>query len=65
MMTSSGVLSRQGQRLLQLGMALFFYSSADGFAIPVNVVTSFQLNWIGMVLVRNEPLPVIFAQPYG
>jgi hydroxylaminobenzene mutase len=33
-MTSSSVLSRQGQRLLQLGMALFFYSSVDGFAIP-------------------------------
>lgn len=29
------VLSRQGQRLLQLGMALFLYSSLEGFVIPV------------------------------
>src|SRR5262245_42885137 len=28
-------LKRQGQRLLQLGMALFLYSSLDGFVIPV------------------------------
>jgi hypothetical protein len=30
----SGLLSRQGQRLLQVGMLLIFYSSFDGFAIP-------------------------------
>jgi (hydroxyamino)benzene mutase len=28
------VLPRQGQRLLQIGIALFLYSSFDGFAIP-------------------------------
>lgn len=34
MNSSSMVLSRQGQRLLQIGSALFLYSSFDGFAIP-------------------------------
>lgn len=34
-MSTSGLLQRQGQRLLQLGMALFLYSSLDGFVIPV------------------------------
>jgi (hydroxyamino)benzene mutase len=33
-MNISTLLQRQGQRLLQLGMALFLYSSLDGFAIP-------------------------------
>jgi hydroxylaminobenzene mutase len=28
------LLNRQGQRLLQVGIALFLYSSLDGFAIP-------------------------------
>jgi hydroxylaminobenzene mutase len=28
------LLSRQGQRLLQVGVALFLYSSIEGFAIP-------------------------------
>jgi hydroxylaminobenzene mutase len=30
----SQVLSRQGQRLLQVGVVLILYSSIDGFAIP-------------------------------
>src|SRR5919109_1617261 len=34
-MNTATVLQHQGQRLLQLGMALFLYSSLDGFAIPV------------------------------
>jgi hydroxylaminobenzene mutase len=34
-MNISALLQRQGQRLLQLGMALFLYSSLDGFAIPI------------------------------
>ncbi len=34
-MNTATLLQRQGQRLLQLGMALFLYSSLDGFAIPV------------------------------
>lgn len=34
MNASSTLLSRQGQRLLQLGIAFIFYSSFDGFAIP-------------------------------
>jgi hydroxylaminobenzene mutase len=34
-MNTSTLLPHQGQRLLQLGMALFLYSSLDGFAIPV------------------------------
>jgi (hydroxyamino)benzene mutase len=34
-MNTSMALSRQGRRLLQLGMALFLYSSLEGFAIPV------------------------------
>src|SRR6266496_4708965 len=29
------LLQRQGQRLLQIGVVLFLYSSYDGFAIPV------------------------------
>jgi hydroxylaminobenzene mutase len=33
-MNTSTSLQRQGQRLLQLGVALFLYSSLDGFAIP-------------------------------
>ncbi len=34
-MNTSLWLQHQGQRLLQLGMALFLYSSLDGFAIPI------------------------------
>ena len=34
-MNTSTLLQHQGQRLLQLGMALFLYSSLDGFAIPL------------------------------
>jgi len=34
-MNTSSPLQRQGHRLLQLGMALFLYSSLNGFAIPV------------------------------
>ncbi len=30
----SGILSRQGQRLLQLGIIFILYSSFDGFVIP-------------------------------
>lgn len=33
-MNISPFLQRQGQRLLQMGIALFLYSSCDGFAIP-------------------------------
>ena len=33
-MKPSALLNRQGQRLLQVGIALFLYSSLDGFAIP-------------------------------
>jgi len=33
-MNTSTLLQHQGQRLLQLGIALFLYSSLDGFAIP-------------------------------
>jgi hydroxylaminobenzene mutase len=33
-MNTSTLLQHQGQRLLQLGMALFLYSSLEGFAIP-------------------------------
>jgi hydroxylaminobenzene mutase len=31
----SNTLSRQGQRLLQIGIILILYSSIDGFAIPL------------------------------
>src|SRR5258708_37344360 len=34
-MNTTTLLQRQGQRLLQLGIALFLYSSFDGFAIPL------------------------------
>ena len=33
-MNTSTLFKGEGQRLLQLGMALFLYSSLDGFAIP-------------------------------
>jgi hydroxylaminobenzene mutase len=33
-MNISSLLQRQGQRLLQMGIVLFLYSSLDGFAIP-------------------------------
>jgi hydroxylaminobenzene mutase len=33
-MDTALLLQRQGQRLLQAGMALILYSSVDGFAIP-------------------------------
>ncbi len=33
-MNMSTLLRHQGQRLLQIGMVLFLYSSFDGFAIP-------------------------------
>ncbi len=33
-MNSSNRLSRQGHRLLQVGVALFLFSSLEGFAIP-------------------------------
>ena len=34
MSSPNPLLPRQGQRLLQLGVALFLYSSFEGFAIP-------------------------------
>jgi hydroxylaminobenzene mutase len=34
MTSSSPLLHRQGQRLLQVGIVLILYSSIDGFAIP-------------------------------
>jgi hydroxylaminobenzene mutase len=33
-MNSSNVLSRDGQRLLQIGVALLLFSSLEGFVIP-------------------------------
>ena len=33
-MKSSGMLLRQGHRLLQIGIALFLFTSFEGFAIP-------------------------------
>jgi hydroxylaminobenzene mutase len=33
-MNSSTMLSRQGQRMLQIGIALFVFSGLEGFAIP-------------------------------
>ncbi len=33
-MDSSNMLSRQGHRLLQIGVALFLFTSFEGFAIP-------------------------------
>src|SRR5262245_4205553 len=35
MNASNTLQSRQGQRLLQIGVAFIFYSSFDGFAIPL------------------------------
>ena len=33
-MNSSNILSRQGRRLLQIGVALLLFTSFEGFAIP-------------------------------
>lgn len=33
-MNSSNLLSRQGHRMLQIGVALFVFSAVEGFAIP-------------------------------
>jgi len=33
-MNKVAVLSRQGHRLLQIGVALFLFTSFEGFAIP-------------------------------
>jgi hydroxylaminobenzene mutase len=33
-MSSANLLSRQGHRLLQLGIALFLFTSFEGFAVP-------------------------------
>lgn len=33
-MNSSNILSRQGHRMLQIGIALFVFSGLEGFAIP-------------------------------
>ena len=33
-MNASNLLSRQGHRLLQIGVALFLFSSVEGFVIP-------------------------------
>jgi (hydroxyamino)benzene mutase len=33
-MNSSNMLSRQGHRMLQIGVALFVFSALEGFAIP-------------------------------
>jgi hypothetical protein len=37
-MNSSNTLSRQGHRLLQVGVALFLFTSFEGFAIPYFIV---------------------------
>jgi hydroxylaminobenzene mutase len=33
-MRSSGLLARQGHRLIQIGVALFLFTSFEGFAVP-------------------------------
>ena len=43
MNSSITLLSRQGHRLLQIGIALFLYSSFDGFAISLLRLTA---HWI-------------------
>ena len=39
-MNSSDTLSLQGHRLLQIGVALFLFSSLEGFAVPHFAVPS-------------------------
>jgi hydroxylaminobenzene mutase len=39
-MNSANLLSRQGHRLIQVGVALFLFSSIEGFAIPYLAVPS-------------------------
>jgi hydroxylaminobenzene mutase len=39
-MNSSDTLSRQGHRLLQIGVALFLFTSLEGFAVPYFAVPS-------------------------
>ena len=43
-MNGSNVLSRQGHRLLQVGVALFLFSSVEGFAIPYFTVPRLGLS---------------------
>ncbi len=43
-MKTSTVLSRQGHRLLQVGVALFLFSSLEGFAIPYLAVPRLGLS---------------------
>jgi hydroxylaminobenzene mutase len=43
-MNSSNMLSRQGHRLLQVGIALFLFSSLEGFAIPYFTVPRLGLS---------------------
>ena len=43
-MNSSNMLSRQGHRLLQVGIALFLFSSLEGFAIPYFTVPHLGLS---------------------
>jgi (hydroxyamino)benzene mutase len=43
-MNASNVLSRQGHRLLQVGVALFLFSSVEGFAIPYFTVPRLGLS---------------------
>jgi hydroxylaminobenzene mutase len=43
-MTSTNLLSRQGHRLLQVGVALFLFSSLEGFAIPYFTVPRLGLS---------------------
>jgi len=43
-MNSSNMVSRQGHRLLQIGMALLLFSSVEGFAIPYLVAPRLGLS---------------------
>ena len=43
-MNASKILSRQGDRLLQVGIGLFLFSSLEGFTIPYFAVPNLGLS---------------------
>jgi hypothetical protein len=45
-------LSRHGHRLLQVGMALFLFTSLEGFAIPYSLYRTLDSRYIHLVLWR-------------
>src|SRR5262249_51817278 len=54
------LLSRQGQRLLQLGVALLLFTAFEGFAIPY-----FAVPLLGLSVHRLSALEAVLLLPLG